>query len=76
LRDRYQLDQVHAHWGETDAEGSEHLLDGQQFCGEMHFVHWNQTKYEDVNQALNHDDGLSVIGIFYKVCEYKLQSKI
>ena len=31
---------------------------------EAHFVHMN-TKYNDISEALNHPDGLAVIGLFF-----------
>ena len=67
LDDTFQLDQVHGHWGEADMDGSEHYLDGLGFAGEAHFVHWNQDKYVDFNEAMYHEDGVCVIGVFYKV---------
>ncbi|OWA50610.1 putative Carbonic anhydrase 2 [Hypsibius exemplaris] len=70
LSDRYQLDQAHAHWGESDIEGSEHYLDGLRFAGEMHFVHWNENKYANASQAINHEDGICVIGVFFKLGQH------
>lgn len=32
---RYKLDHIVAHWGSTDAIGSEHTLDGTTFPGEV-----------------------------------------
>ena len=30
MDDRYIFEQFHFHWGKTDAEGSEHVLDGKR----------------------------------------------
>ena len=35
LDGRYRLDHVVAHWGATDATGSEHTLDGTTFPAEV-----------------------------------------
>lgn len=65
--DKYVLEQFHCHWGSTDAKGSEHTVDGQSYAGELHLVHWNQTKYESFAEAARHPDGLAVLGVFIKV---------
>jgi len=60
--DRYQLLQAHFHYAKT-GHGSEHMLDGVGYAGELHLVHWN-TKYRDVAAALKKRDGLAVLGFF------------
>lgn len=67
--DKYVLEQFHCHWGSTDDKGSEHTVDGQSFAGELHLVHWNQTKYESFAEAARHPDGLAVLGVFIKVSD-------
>lgn len=47
--------------------GSEHTVDGVSYSGELHLVHWNQTKYPTFNEAAKHPDGLAVLGVFLKV---------
>ena len=67
LRSEYQLVQYHAHFGMSDdCKGCEHVVDNRFYPGEIHFVHFN-TNYKTVAEALNHDDGLAVIGFFLKV---------
>lgn len=51
----------------SDAVGSEHLVDGQAFSGELHIVHWNSSKYKSFQEAAGHPDGLAVLGVFLKV---------
>jgi len=63
--DIYQLAQFHFHWGKTCNTGSEHLLDGKQFPGELHLVHFNQ-KYGCISEAIKYGDGLCVVGVFMK----------
>lgn len=66
LYDFYYLEEIHAHWGETGFAGSEHLLDGRSFAGELHFVHWNR-KYVTFKEALTKPDGIAVIAVFLEV---------
>ena len=35
-------------------KGSEHTIDGSPTEAELHFVHWNSTKYENIGEALGH----------------------
>lgn len=67
LTDVFQLEQFHCHWGCSDGKGSEHTVDGVSYSGELHLVHWNQTKYPTFNEAAKHPDGLAVLGAFLKV---------
>lgn len=62
-QDVYQLVQFHFHWGACDHRGSEHLLCNQSFPAELHLVHFNQ-KYQGMDEALKHQDGLCVVGVF------------
>lgn len=61
------LEQFHSHWGCSDGRGSEHTVDGEAFSGELHLVHWNQTKYSSFAEAAGQPDGLAVLGVFLKV---------
>lgn len=65
--DVFQLEQFHCHWGCSDGKGSEHTVDGVSYSGELHLVHWNQTKYPTFDEAAKHHDGLAVLGVFLKV---------
>ncbi|XP_058796497.1 carbonic anhydrase 2-like [Phymastichus coffea] len=57
----YQLAQVHFHWGAENGVGSEHTVANHSFPLEMHMVHWKKI-YQNLTEALNHDDGLVVLG--------------
>merc|ERR1719436_1890592 len=46
--------------------GSEHTVDGESTEAEIHFVHFNQKKYQTVENALKHPDGLAVLGALIK----------
>ncbi|XP_053133558.1 carbonic anhydrase 14 isoform X2 [Hemicordylus capensis] len=64
----YTAVQLHFHWGSKGSSGgSEHLIDGQAFPGELHVVHFNSEKYANVSEAMHHPDGLAVLGIFLEV---------
>ncbi|XP_022085770.1 carbonic anhydrase 1-like isoform X2 [Acanthaster planci] len=62
----YKAVQFHFHWGSVNSRGSEHTVDGKAYAGELHIVCFN-TKYADFNEALQNDDGLTVLGFFLDV---------
>ncbi|XP_067835629.1 carbonic anhydrase 13-like [Heptranchias perlo] len=66
---KYRLRQFHFHWGACDGHGSEHVVDGTNFAGELHLVHWNAEKYCEFGEAAKAPDGLAVIGVFLKICD-------
>lgn len=61
----FTLVQYHMHWGNSSKDGSEHTVGGVAYPMEMHFVHYN-TKYPNISEALNHWDGLAVLGVFFE----------
>lgn len=65
--DNFALEQFHCHWGCSDGRGSEHTVDGQSYAGELHLVHWNNTKYSSFAEAAGQPDGLAVLGVFLTV---------
>lgn len=67
LEYNYVLEQFHCHWGCSDQRGSEHTVDGKEYSGELHLVHWNKTKYSSFAEALGQPDGLAVLGVFLQV---------
>lgn len=69
LDGRFITESVHFHWGSKDTHGSEHVIDNQRYSMEMHILHRN-TKYQTVEEARKHTDGLAVLAVFYhvKVC--------
>lgn len=66
LSGSYRLIQFHFHWGSSDGQGSEHTVNKKKYAAELHLVHWN-TKYGDFGKAVQHPDGLAVLGIFLKI---------
>uniref|UniRef100_A0A8C2MBN7 Carbonic anhydrase n=1 Tax=Cricetulus griseus TaxID=10029 RepID=A0A8C2MBN7_CRIGR len=66
LSGTYRLIQFHFHWGSSDGHGSEHTVNKTKYAAELHLVHWN-TKYGDFGKAVQHPDGLAVLGIFLKI---------
>eukprot|EP00092_Neocalanus_flemingeri_P035567 GFUD01038713.1.p1 GENE.GFUD01038713.1~~GFUD01038713.1.p1 ORF type:complete len:389 (+),score=95.47 GFUD01038713.1:263-1429(+) len=65
-KERFEFLQSHWHWGSSDSQGSEHRLDGQAFPMELHLVHWN-TKYGNLEEAVNNKDGLAVVAFLYQI---------
>nr|CDS34479.2 carbonic anhydrase 2 [Hymenolepis microstoma] len=63
LKNKYNLMQLHFHWGCDDEWGSEHHINGHSYAGELHLVFVSE-KYTTMDQALNDPEGLCVIGIF------------
>jgi len=64
---KYKLEQFHCHWGRNCFEGSEHTVDGNPYCAEIHLVHYNCDKYASFAEAADKPDGLAVLGIFLNV---------
>jgi carbonic anhydrase len=62
----YKLAQFHVHWGSSNDVGSEHTVNGKFYPLEIHLVHYD-TKYANIKEAINHSDGLAVLGIFAEV---------
>ena len=58
LEDVYIFDHLHFHWGNTSANGAEHLLNNWRGAGEIHSVHRN-SKYTDISEAIKYTDGLA-----------------
>jgi len=67
LKTTYALLQAHCHWGDRDDFGSEHTVNGKAYPAELHFVHYAKEKYGTFQEALKHEDGLAVIGVFLKL---------
>lgn len=70
LPDTYRLGHFHFHWGSSDGLGSEHSVDKKKYAAELHLVHWN-TKYENFGKAVQHPDGLAVLGVFLQIGDAK-----
>ncbi|CAD7093290.1 unnamed protein product [Hermetia illucens] len=64
LNSLYRFVGFHFHWGKNQ-KGSEHVVNGKSYPVELHIVHRN-VKYSE-SQALNFQDGLLVLGIFFEV---------
>jgi len=66
--DRFEFLQCHWHWGSSSIQGSEHKLEGEALPMELHLVHWN-TKYKEVEEAVDKKDGLAVVAFLYQIQE-------
>ena len=65
---RFSLAQFHFHWGASNGRGSEHLVDGIRYDGELHLVHFNSDRFENFQQAIKEENGVVVLAIFLQVC--------
>jgi carbonic anhydrase len=61
LRDEYDYWGLHFHWGDKNSRGAEHVLNDIRYPLELHMIHINR-KYASIDEALNHKDGLAVLG--------------
>ncbi|KAK3108555.1 hypothetical protein FSP39_010561 [Pinctada imbricata] len=67
LQATYTLEQFHFHWGKEEGRGGEHTVNGKAFDAELHFVHYNKSKYGSFEMAADKEDGLAVLGVLIKV---------
>uniref|UniRef100_A0A4W4E0A9 Alpha-carbonic anhydrase domain-containing protein n=1 Tax=Electrophorus electricus TaxID=8005 RepID=A0A4W4E0A9_ELEEL len=65
----YKLEEIRLHFGAEDSQGSEHLLNGQAFPGEVQLIHYNQDLYFNYSDAARRPNGIAVISIFLKISE-------
>ena len=71
LRNSYNFEQLHFHWGNNSNQGSEHEIDGKSYPLEMHLVHYS-SKYKSVSDAVkdNRKDGLAVISVLFELSKH------
>jgi carbonic anhydrase len=61
LRNEYEYLSLHFHWGDKNSRGAEHVLNDIRYPLELHMIHINR-KYQTIEEALEHRDGLAVLG--------------
>jgi len=66
MKGRYQLEQLHFHFGCNDDEGSEHTVSGVAYPAEVHLVFFD-TRYSTIQEAQDKMNGLLVVGAFLDV---------
>ncbi|XP_055596975.1 carbonic anhydrase 1-like [Uranotaenia lowii] len=66
LEERYIFAQLHFHWGNTGAEGSEHTIDESPLPFEIHVVHF-KGDYESFDEALQVVGGVLSLVFFYNL---------
>ncbi|XP_023019925.2 carbonic anhydrase 1 [Leptinotarsa decemlineata] len=64
LKGIYRFAQLHFHWGKTDSEGSENLINNHSFPLELHMVFYS-IDYGTFETAANKTDGLTVLSFLY-----------
>ncbi|XP_014243744.1 carbonic anhydrase 2-like isoform X2 [Cimex lectularius] len=60
LRGLYRLESAHFHWN------AEHTINNKRDALELHVVHY-KTIYSGIAEANNHENGLAVLAILYKI---------
>jgi len=60
---KYNILQLHFHWGSDDTKGSEHTYGGKAYPLEMHIVHTR----EGFSDPLNTPTGLAVTGFMFEI---------
>ncbi|XP_043940028.1 carbonic anhydrase 2-like isoform X2 [Protopterus annectens] len=64
----FKLKSFHFHFGAPGrlTKGSEHRINKKAYPMEMHIVFYN-SNYKSADEAMQHDDGLAVLGVFFEV---------
>ncbi|XP_055360299.1 carbonic anhydrase-related protein 10a isoform X6 [Betta splendens] len=62
----HRLEEIRLHFGSEDGQGSEHLLNGQAFSGEVQLIHYNHELYTNYTEAVKSPNGLVIVSIFMK----------
>ncbi|XP_077481275.1 carbonic anhydrase-related protein 10-like isoform X3 [Stigmatopora argus] len=65
----HRLEEIRLHFGSEDNQGSEHLLNGQAFSGEVQLIHYNHELYTNYTEAARSPNGLVIVAIFMKISE-------
>nr|XP_057917587.1 carbonic anhydrase-related protein 10a [Doryrhamphus excisus]XP_057917588.1 carbonic anhydrase-related protein 10a [Doryrhamphus excisus]XP_057917590.1 carbonic anhydrase-related protein 10a [Doryrhamphus excisus] len=65
----HRLEEIRLHFGSEDNLGSEHLLNGQAFSGEVQLIHYNHELYTNYTEAAKSPNGLVIVSIFMKIAE-------
>ncbi|XP_076120968.1 carbonic anhydrase-related protein 10-like [Alosa pseudoharengus] len=65
----YRLEEMRLHFGSEDNQGSEHLLNGQAFPGEVQLIHYNHDLYLNYSEAAKSPNGIAVVSMFLKIAE-------
>merc|ERR1712186_247848 len=68
LDGRYYFEQLHFHWGDNSAIGSEHTIHGRRFPLEMHLVHFS-SEYSSAKEASTKPGGLVVLSVLFQIAE-------
>ena len=64
----YVLAQFHFHWGSSDGQGSEHLINSEAYPMEVHLVHYKHN-FHSLAEAVdsNDTDALAVLGFMFEI---------
>ncbi|MCI4385339.1 hypothetical protein PGIGA_G00049330 [Pangasianodon gigas] len=65
----YTLQEIRLHFGSDDTHGSEHLINGNAFPGEVQLIHYNQDLYLNYSEAEKSPHGVAIVSLFMKISE-------
>lgn len=63
---KYKVCQFHMHWGANSNEGSEHVIDGHAYSGELHIVSVKDALSCEHVTSLEERDDVLVVGVLLK----------
>ncbi|XP_043204133.1 carbonic anhydrase 2-like [Amphibalanus amphitrite] len=66
LRGQFIYELYNLHWGANSSSGSEHLVNGRSYAGELH-LGFKNVKYATVEEALLHADGVVALAVLLDV---------
>ncbi|GAU97944.1 hypothetical protein RvY_09162 [Ramazzottius varieornatus] len=65
----YRFYEIQLHWGSSEKKGSEHLLRGQAFPGELQIFAFNNALYSNLSQAEVGTHGLLAISVLLQISD-------
>uniref|UniRef100_A0A3Q3XRS7 Carbonic anhydrase-related protein n=1 Tax=Mola mola TaxID=94237 RepID=A0A3Q3XRS7_MOLML len=72
----YELHEVRFHWGKENQRGSEHTVNFKAFPMELHLIHWNNTLFTTLEEALGKKNGVLLIALFVQIGKEHLGLKV
>uniref|UniRef100_H3CKP7 Carbonic anhydrase Xa n=1 Tax=Tetraodon nigroviridis TaxID=99883 RepID=H3CKP7_TETNG len=73
----HRLEEIRLHFGSEDSQGSEHLLNGQAFSGEVQLIHYNHELYTNYTEAAKSPKGVKARKLFcqqFQTCMLQLEA--
>lgn len=70
----YTLNHIVIHYGKNDSKGSEHLIDGIHFPGELQMYAFNSQLYAGWSEAESRPNGVAAVSVLLMTADH--QSKV